>query len=77
MDIQTKHRVELLNAKCRIANLVYKIALKSSNGEDVSCCMKGLYLKVKLINRLDCYSFTDNYSCWIDTDLNKLYQLLK
>jgi len=77
MDIQTKHRVELLNAKCRLVNEVYKIALKMNNGEDVTCCMKGLYLKVRLINRLDCYSFTDNYSCWVDADLKKLYALLK
>lgn len=56
MDVQTKHRVELLNAKCDLVNKLYEYCKKSEYGEDDSC-LKGLYAKSKLIDRLDCYGF--------------------
>lgn len=57
MDIQTKHRVTLLNAKCNYVCAVDTMVQKMNYGEDVSCCVNKLYLASKLINRLDCYCF--------------------
>lgn len=58
MDIQTNHRVTLLNAKCDVVNKLYNVAKKAEYGDiDVSCCLKEMYAKVKLIDRMDCYCF--------------------
>lgn len=57
MDIQTKHRVELLNAKCNYVCAVDSLVNKMNYGEDVNCCINKLYLASRLINRLDCYCF--------------------
>ena len=57
MDIQTKHRVTLLNAKCNYVCAVDILQKKISYGEDVSCCINKLYLASRIINRLECYCF--------------------
>jgi hypothetical protein len=57
MDIQTKHRLELLNAKCNYVCAVDILQKKMSYGEDVSCCINKLYLAQKLIGRLECFCF--------------------
>jgi len=57
MDIQTKHRVTLLNAKCEYVCAVDTLVKKMNYGEDVDCCINKLYLASRLINRLDCYCF--------------------
>ena len=57
MDIQTNHRVELLNAKCNYVCAVDILQKKMSYGEDVSCCINKLYLAQKLIGRLECFCF--------------------
>jgi len=58
MDVQTNHRVTLLNAKCDVVNKLYNVCKKAEYGDiDVSCCLKEMYAKVKLINRMDCYCF--------------------
>ena len=58
MDVQTKHRVTLLNAKCDVVNKLYNVCKKAEYGDiDVSCCLKEMYAKTKLINRMDCYCF--------------------
>lgn len=57
MEIQEKHRLEILNAKCNYACAVDILQKKMSYGEDVSCCINKLYLASRLINRLECYCF--------------------
>jgi hypothetical protein len=57
MEIQTKHRLELLNAKCNYVCAVDILQKKMSYGEDVSCCINKLYLAQKLIGRLECFCF--------------------
>lgn len=57
MDIQTNHRVTLLNAKCNYVCAVDILQKKMSYGEDVSCCINKLYLAQKLIGRLECFCF--------------------
>ena len=57
MDIQTKHRVILLNAKCEYVCAVDTLVKKMNYGEDVDCCINKLFLASRLINRLDCYCF--------------------
>lgn len=57
MEIQTKHRLELLNAKCEYICAVNTMVKKMNYGEDVDCCVNKLYLASRLINRLDCYCF--------------------
>ena len=60
MDIQTKHTVELLNAKCNFVNKLYAICKKSEYGDiDMDCCLENMYAKSKLIDRLDCYCFPE------------------
>lgn len=80
MEIQTKHRVTLLNAKCVYVCKVDGIYKKMQYGEDVECCIKNLWLAANLINRLDCYCFpteeTECHNCIEDSDLNKMYEVL-
>ena len=57
MDIQTNHRVTLLNAKCNYVCAVDTLVQKSNYGEDIGCCIEKLYLASRIINRLDCYCF--------------------
>lgn len=57
MDIQTNHRVTLLNAKCNYVCAVDTLVKKMSYGEDVDCCINKLFLASRLINRLDCFCF--------------------
>jgi len=57
MDIQTKHRVTLLNAKCNYVCAVDTLVQKSNYGEDIGCCIDKLYLASRLINRLECFCF--------------------
>jgi hypothetical protein len=60
MDIQTKHRVELLNAKCKYVCAIDSIYKKMKYGEEIdSCCAENLWLASKLINRLECHCFSD------------------
>ncbi len=67
MDIQTNHTVTLLNAKCDVVNKLYNIAKKAEYGDvDVSCCLKEMYAKVKLIDRLDCYCFPSLITTTVD-----------
>ncbi len=57
MEIQEKHRLEILNAKCNYVCAVDILQKKMSYGEDVSCCINKLYLAQKLIGRLECFCF--------------------
>ena len=57
MEIQEKHRLEILNAKCNYVCAVDILQKKMSYGEDVSCCVNKLYLAQKLIGRLECFCF--------------------
>ena len=57
MEIQEKHRLEILNAKCEYACTVDTLVKKMNYGEDVSCCINKLYLASRIINRLECYCF--------------------
>jgi hypothetical protein len=59
MDIQTKHRVTLLNAKCNYVCAVDTLVQKSNYGEDIGCCIEKLYLASRLINRLECFCFDE------------------
>ena len=57
MEIQEKHRLEILNAKCNYVCAVDTLVHKMNYGEDADCCIEKLYLASRLINRLDCYCF--------------------
>lgn len=57
MEIQEKHRLEILNAKCEYVCAVDTLVKKMNYGEDVDCCINKLYLASKIINRLECYCF--------------------
>lgn len=57
MDIQTKHRVTLLNAKCNYVCAVDTLVHKMNYGEDADCCVNKLYLAQRLIGRLECFCF--------------------
>lgn len=57
MEIQEKHRLTILNAKCEYACAVDTLVKKMNYGEDVSCCINKLYLASRIINRLECYCF--------------------
>lgn len=60
MDIQETHRVTLLRAKCSYVKSLDVMFKKMSYGEDVDeCCARKLFLASQLINRLDCYKFTE------------------
>lgn len=60
MDIQENHRITLLNAKCSYVKSLDLITKKMSYGEDISeCCARKLFLASQLINRLDCYDFSN------------------
>ena len=66
MDIQENHRITLLNAKCTYVNSLDLISKKMSYGEDISeCCARKLYLASQLINRLDCYDFSEKINVTI------------
>lgn len=72
MDIQTKHTIELLNAKCDVVNKLYNVCKKAEYGDiDVSCCLKEMYAKVKLIDRMDCYCFPDLITTTVDDTIFK------
>ena len=58
MEIQEKHRLEILNAKCNYVCAVDILQKKISYGEDVSCCINKLYLASRIINRLDGLAFS-------------------
>ncbi len=58
MNIQDKHRVTLLNAKCEVVCKAQSMLKKMDYGEDIGdCCTETLFAAIKLINRLDCYCF--------------------
>lgn len=57
MDIQTKHRLTILNAKCEYVCAASTLVKKMNYGEDVSCCINKLYLASRIIKRLECYCF--------------------
>lgn len=57
MEIQEKHRLEILNAKCNYVCAVDTLVKKSNYGEDIGCCIEKLYLASRLINRLECFCF--------------------
>lgn len=59
MEIQEKHRLKILNAKCQYVCLLEELKNKSNYGEDIDCCANKLFLAAKLINRLECYCFSD------------------
>ncbi len=72
MDIQTKHRVTLLNAKCNYVCAVDTLVKKSNYGEDVDCCVNKLFLAAKLINRLECFCFE---TPTVETNVNAVLEL--
>lgn len=76
MEIQAKYTITLLNAKCQFVNSVYKILNQMNYGDASNCCLTDYYLKLSLINRLDCFEFT-NQECWTQDDLNELYTIIK
>lgn len=57
MEIQEKHKLEILNAKCNYVCAVDALVHKMNYGEDVDCCINKLYLAQKLIGRLECFCF--------------------
>lgn len=57
MEIQTRHRLKLLNSKCEYVCIVDNLYKKLDYGDDIECCLNKLYLASKLINRLECYNF--------------------
>jgi len=57
MEIQEKHRLEILNAKCNYVCAVDTLVHKMNYGEDADCCINKLFLAAKLINRLECFCF--------------------
>jgi len=57
MEIQTRHRLKLLNSKCEYVCIVENLSKKLDYGDDIECCLNKLYLASKLINRLECYNF--------------------
>lgn len=60
MDVQDKHRVTLLNAKCEVVCKAQSMLKKMDYGEEIdNCCSEKLFAAIKLINRLDCYCFND------------------
>lgn len=59
MDIQENHRIKLLNVKCKYISIVENLSKKMDFGDDIGCCLKKTWLASKLINRLDCYCFTN------------------
>lgn len=60
MEIQEKHRLEILNAKCNYVCAASTLVKKMNYGEDVSCCINKLYLASRIIKRLECYCFGKN-----------------
>lgn len=56
MDIQNNHITNILNAKYDLVTELYNICQKAEYG-DTDCCMKGMYAKAKLIDRLQEYVF--------------------
>jgi hypothetical protein len=65
MEIQTRHRLKLLNSKCEYVCIVENLSKKLDYGDDIECCLNKLYLASKLINRLECYCFNnpDTLNC--------------
>lgn len=57
MEIQTRHRLKILNSKCEYVFIVENLSKKLDYGDDIECCLNKLYLASKLINRLECYNF--------------------
>jgi len=57
MEIQTKHRLKILNSKCEYVCAVDNLSKKLDYGDDIECCLNKLFLASKLINRLECYNF--------------------
>jgi len=57
MEVQEKHRLEILNAKCNYVCAVDALVKKSNYGEDIGCCIEKLYLASRIINRLECFCF--------------------
>jgi hypothetical protein len=57
MEIQTKHRLKILNSKCEYVCAVENLSKKLDYGDDIECCLNKLFLASKLINRLECYNF--------------------
>lgn len=76
MDIQDKHRVTLLNAKCEVVCKVKSIFDRLEYGDVETCCSRKLFLAIKLINRLECYVFGSETNCIEETDLPKMYATL-
>jgi hypothetical protein len=83
MEIQTNHTLRLLNAKCEYVCIVDNLSKKLDYGDDVECCLNKLFLASKLINRLECYCFTDIaipeticYNCIEQSDLREMYAVL-
>lgn len=67
MEIQEKHRLEILNAKCNYVCAASTLVKKMNYGEDVSCCINKLYLASRIINRLECYCFDDKETATTET----------
>ncbi len=73
MEIQEKHRLEILNAKCNYVCAVDILQKKMSYGEDVSCCINKLYLAQKLIGRLECFCFETPV---VETEVLSVFELI-
>jgi len=58
MEIQEKHRLTILNAKCEFVCAASTLVKKMNYGKDVDCCINKLYLASRIINRLECYCFS-------------------
>lgn len=71
MDIQTRHRLKLLNAKCEYVCAVDNLSKKLDYGDDIECCLNKLFLAAKLINRLECYCFPDLITTTIENTIFK------
>ena len=73
MDIQTKHRVTLLNAKCNYVCAVDTLVHKMNYGEDADCCVNKLYLASRLIKRLECFCFETPV---VETEVFSVFELI-
>lgn len=60
MEIQEKHKLKILSYKSTYVSILEEIENKSNYGEDIDCCANELFLASKLINRLECYCFSDS-----------------
>lgn len=80
MNLIEKHSNTILLSKIDIVNTLYNACKKAEYGETIcDCLLDKMYLKTKLIRRLECFCFTDIENCnncITVADLPKMYEVL-